>query len=97
MENYPVAYIKCPACGKFMNRVNFGVRSGVIADQCVSHGIWLDSGELRKLFEWQKAGGELLTRQKEKDKDEMDQSLKRSKDNLKKFLNRIFERSIHHF
>jgi Zn-finger nucleic acid-binding protein len=41
-----------------MNRVNFGVRSGVVIDKCV-HGIWLDSGELRKLLEWRKAGGQL--------------------------------------
>ncbi len=51
-------YIKCPICQGVMNRVNFGVRSGVVIDQCV-HGVWLDSGELRKLLEWRKAGGQL--------------------------------------
>jgi Zn-finger nucleic acid-binding protein len=53
-----VAYVKCPVCSGLMNRVNFGVRSGVVIDKCV-HGIWLDSGELRKLLEWRKAGGQL--------------------------------------
>lgn len=53
-----VAYIKCPVCHKLMNRVNFGARSGVTVDQC-NHGIWLDSGELRKLLAWRKAGGQL--------------------------------------
>jgi Zn-finger nucleic acid-binding protein len=52
------AYVKCPVCNGLMNRVNFGVRSGVVIDKCV-HGVWLDSGELRKLLEWRKAGGQL--------------------------------------
>jgi len=58
-----VRYIKCPECGKFMNRVNFGYRSGVIMDQCKQHGVWLDNGELIHLMEWKKAGGQLLDEQ----------------------------------
>lgn len=56
----PVRYGKCPVCGTFMNRLNFGSRSGVIVDQCKGHGIWLGGGELRQLLEWKKAGGQLL-------------------------------------
>lgn len=59
-----VRYIKCPECGKFMNRVNFGYRSGVVMDQCKQHGVWLDNGELIHLMEWKKAGGQLLDEQK---------------------------------
>lgn len=88
-----VAYLKCPVCRKLMNRTNFGNRSGVIADQCGSHGIWLDSGELRRLFEWRKAGGELLHHRKEQEIESDNDSLRRSRDNLKKFLDRIRERS----
>ena len=55
-----VRYIKCPECGKFMNRVNFGYRSGVVMDQCKQHGVWLDNGELIHLMEWKNAGGLLL-------------------------------------
>lgn len=55
-------YVPCPVCGELMNRVNFGSRSGVVIDQC-KHGVWLDSGELRKLLEWRKAGGQLLHEQ----------------------------------
>ena len=55
-----VRYIKCPECGKFMNRVNFGYRSGVVMDQCKQHGVWLDNGELIHLMEWKNAGGQLL-------------------------------------
>jgi Zn-finger nucleic acid-binding protein len=32
-------------------------------DQCIIHGIWLDSGELTHLLEWKKAGGQLLHQQ----------------------------------
>jgi Zn-finger nucleic acid-binding protein len=62
-------YIKCPVCGELMNRTNFGARSGVIIDQC-THGIWLDNGELRKLLEWRKAGGQLLHEKLMKEKEE---------------------------
>jgi Zn-finger nucleic acid-binding protein len=63
--DYAVAYIKCPVCGKLMNRINFGARSGVIVDTCKEHGIWLDGGELRQLMEWMKAGGQILHQQTE--------------------------------
>ena len=58
-----IAYRKCPICSKFMNRVNFGRRSGVITDQCHGHGIWLDAGELKRLVEWKNSGGEILDRE----------------------------------
>ena len=63
--DYGVSYIKCPVCSRFMNRVNFGTRSGVIVDRCKEHGVWLDGGELRHLFEWMKAGGKLLQQERE--------------------------------
>jgi len=56
-------YIKCPVCREFMQRKNFGARSGVIADRCMAHGVWLDGGELKRLMEWKKAGGQLLHEQ----------------------------------
>jgi Zn-finger nucleic acid-binding protein len=58
-------YIKCPVCSTIMNRVNFGTNSGVIVDRCKEHGVWLDGGELRHLFEWMKAGGKLLQQERE--------------------------------
>jgi Zn-finger nucleic acid-binding protein len=63
-DQYPVAYIKCPVCSQFMNRVNFGAKSGVVVDRCKSHGVWLDGGELRHLFEWMKMGGKLLDQER---------------------------------
>lgn len=32
-------------------------------DRCRHHGVWLDGGELRRLLEWKKAGGQLLHEQ----------------------------------
>ena len=59
-QQFPLKYIKCPVCHKFMNRINYGSRSGVIIDTCKEHGVWLDGGELKKILEWKKAGGEFI-------------------------------------
>lgn len=67
-NQYPIAYIKCPVCEQLMHRVNFGVKSGVIIDRCKQHGIWLDGGELRQLFEWMKLGGQLLEQERQEQK-----------------------------
>jgi Zn-finger nucleic acid-binding protein len=64
-NDYGVTYIKCPVCAKLMNRVNFGAKSGVIVDRCKDHGVWLDGGELRHLFEWMKAGGKIFDQEKQ--------------------------------
>ncbi|MBF0229480.1 MAG: zf-TFIIB domain-containing protein [Desulfamplus sp.] len=69
-KNNKVVYIKCPVCSNFMNRVSFGTKSGVVVDRCKEHGIWLNAGELRHLFEWKKAGGQLLHEQREREKTE---------------------------
>ena len=45
----PVKYIPCVRCGKLMNRRNFARISGVILDECHSHGVWLDNGKLEKI------------------------------------------------
>lgn len=58
-----MTYVSCPVCGKMMNRVNFGRRSGVVVDHCRNHGVWLEGGELHRLMEWKKAGGQVLDRQ----------------------------------
>ncbi|MEA1953880.1 MAG: zf-TFIIB domain-containing protein [Campylobacterota bacterium] len=50
-------YRSCPICSKMMQRTNYKAISGVIIDRCLRHGIWLDGGELRQIFEWKKAGG----------------------------------------
>lgn len=63
-KNATVKYLKCPVCKTLMNRVIYGYRSGVVIDQCKSHGIWLDGGQISHLLEWKKAGGQILNQQK---------------------------------
>lgn len=60
----PVRYRKCPVCRKMMNRVNYGQSSGVVADRCRDHGVYLDAGELRRIQAWVRAGGRLDAAQK---------------------------------
>ena len=52
-----VRYVPCPDCGKLMNRVNFGKRSGVVLDACAQHGTWFDAEELRRVVEFVRDGG----------------------------------------
>ena len=63
-----VKYVKCPVCLQLMNRKSYGARSGVVADTCKEHGIWLDGGELGRILKWVKAGG-LLHDADRKDED----------------------------
>ncbi|MGE5339884.1 MAG: zf-TFIIB domain-containing protein [Candidatus Omnitrophota bacterium] len=82
--DYPVMYIKCPVCRKLMQRFNFGVQCGVIADKCGSHGIWLDGGELRQILEWTKAGGRILDEKKKLEEERY--RLEQEKEKLKQTL-----------
>lgn len=52
-----IRYRMCPICDNMMQRINYRAVSGVVVDRCLRHGVWLDGGELRQLFEWKKAGG----------------------------------------
>ena len=63
-----VKYVKRPVCRELMNRRSYGARSGVVADTCKTHGIWLDGGELGRILKWVKAGG-LLHDARRKDED----------------------------
>jgi hypothetical protein len=42
--------------GERMSHLNFGGSSGVVIDSCGTHGVWLQSTELRQLMEWWRAG-----------------------------------------
>jgi Zn-finger nucleic acid-binding protein len=44
-----VEYRRCPDCEALMGRRNYKKRSGVIIDQCPSHGTWLDAHELERI------------------------------------------------
>ena len=56
-EAAEVRYRKCVACGKMMNRVNFGRLSGTVVDVCRGHGTFLDAGELHLIVSFIQQGG----------------------------------------
>lgn len=66
--NHKVVYLKCPMCRERMSHLNFGGQSGVILDRCGTHGVWVQGGELRRLFEWWRAGGKHLHQVNEQEK-----------------------------
>ena len=38
--------LRCPGCSREMERGRFGASSNVVIDVCLTHGVWLDSGEV---------------------------------------------------
>ena len=72
-----VRYRPCVACGKMMNRLNFGRLSGTVIDVCKGHGTFLDAGELHAIVTFIQAGGLERARQRElEDLKEEEQRLK---------------------
>jgi Zn-finger nucleic acid-binding protein len=61
-------YVACPDCGKLMNRRAYGEKSGVVADRCREHGVWLDGGELGQIRKWVRAGGLEYARKRQEEK-----------------------------
>lgn len=53
----PLRYRRCPECDEFMLRVNYKRSSGVILDECRSHGTWLDADELEEIAGFILTGG----------------------------------------
>jgi Zn-finger nucleic acid-binding protein len=65
--DHRVSYRPCVACGTMMNRVNFGLISGVVLDVCKKHGTFLDSGELQRIVTFIQQGGLERARQRQID------------------------------
>jgi Zn-finger nucleic acid-binding protein len=63
--NEQIRYRKCVACGKMMNRLNFGRLSGTVVDVCKGHGTFLDAGELHAIVSFIQAGGLDRARQRQ--------------------------------
>ena len=61
----PIRYRKCVACGKMMNRLNFGRLSGTVVDVCKGHGTFLDAGELHRIVSFIQKGGLDRARQRQ--------------------------------
>jgi Zn-finger nucleic acid-binding protein len=60
-----IHYRKCVACGKMMNRINFGRLSGTVVDVCKGHGTFLDAGELHLIVAFIQKGGLDRARQRQ--------------------------------
>jgi Zn-finger nucleic acid-binding protein len=60
-----VRYRRCVACGKMMNRINFGRVSGTVIDVCKGHGALLDAGELHSIVVFLQSGGLDRARQRQ--------------------------------
>jgi hypothetical protein len=82
-----VKYRRCVACGKMMNRLNFGRVSGTIVDVCKGHGTFLDAGELHLIVTFIQSGGLDRARQRQID------DLKEEEDRLRSLNRReeVFE------
>lgn len=52
-----VVYRQCPMCDNVMSRRNYGEVSGIIVDECMRHGMWLDEGELDAIKRFVAVGG----------------------------------------
>ena len=55
-----IEYLKCPDCGTQMNRKAFAPQTGIVADACVPHGLFLEQGQLEAMRDFVARGGELL-------------------------------------
>jgi Zn-finger nucleic acid-binding protein len=60
-----IHYRPCVACGKMMNRLNFGRVSGTVVDVCKGHGTFLDAGELHLIVTFIQHGGLDRARQRQ--------------------------------
>ena len=45
----PTAPAPCPQCGQTMKRFHFDQSVHLVIDRCEDHGIWLDTGEIKKV------------------------------------------------
>jgi Zn-finger nucleic acid-binding protein len=45
----PTEPAKCPRCGKMMERFHYDQSIHLVLDRCRPHGLWLDTGEIKKV------------------------------------------------
>jgi len=79
MTQTDINYRKCPRCEELMLRKTYQKISGVMSDVCHPHGIFLDSGECRKIQAFIASGGHKLAKQyEEEEKKRLENWRKRS-------------------
>jgi Zn-finger nucleic acid-binding protein len=52
-----IRYLACVRCGDRMVRRQIAPRTGLVADVCRTHGLWLDGDELERFQAFVRAGG----------------------------------------
>lgn len=45
----PTAPAPCPRCGVVMARIHYDSLIHLVIDRCEEHGVWLDTGEIKKV------------------------------------------------
>jgi Zn-finger nucleic acid-binding protein len=45
----PTNPTQCPKCGRIMKRVHYDSMVHLVIDCCEDHGVWLDTGEIKKV------------------------------------------------
>ena len=48
-EAGPTAPAPCPRCSHIMKRIHFDELIHLVIDRCDDHGVWLDTGEIKKV------------------------------------------------
>ena len=48
-ETGPVEPASCPHCSEVMERVHYEGSTPLVIDVCKKHGLWLDTGEIKKV------------------------------------------------
>ena len=48
-EAGPVEPAPCPHCAEVMERVQYDGSTPLVLDVCKKHGLWLDTGEIKKV------------------------------------------------
>ncbi|MGE3165452.1 MAG: zf-TFIIB domain-containing protein [Planctomycetota bacterium] len=41
--------VRCPKCSRMMARLHYDASVHIVLDECPAHGIWLDTGEIKKV------------------------------------------------
>lgn len=59
--------LKCPRCENELYRYNYAISSGILIDGCEKGcGLWVDDGEIKKIFEYYLKSQQKLDPEKEK-------------------------------
>lgn len=79
LDSSPESVRTCPVCGGAMNKLTYAYQSGVIIDTCPADGVWVDTGELRRIEAWVEGSERLAASERAQWQPQLDQ-LERAQD-----------------